>query len=138
MQMRCKIHTTPLLTASIITLVIGIAGCTGIREGSLPANLPAGMNENLLRLETHDRTVFSFSNDWTVTMSGIKGSAVVEPADGTVITKDTTVSYYDITSAAGTGRGKTVSQFLLTVLGVVLIIGLAAIVLYAAFLATDR
>jgi hypothetical protein len=29
-------------------------------------------------------------------------------------------------------------QFMLTILGVILVLGLAAIILYAAFLATDR
>jgi hypothetical protein len=92
-----------------------------------------------LRVSTRDDGMLLFAEDgWRLTMSGIEGQALVTTADGAQFTADTTLSYWDATSAASTGRGNTMSQFLLTILGVILVLGLAAIILYAAFLATAR
>lgn len=92
-----------------------------------------------LRVSTHDHGVLLFEEDrWQLTLEGIKGPALVTDADGTQYSADTTLSYWDASSAASTGRTSTMSQFLLTILGVILVLGLAAIILYAAFLATAR
>ena len=92
-----------------------------------------------LLVRTHDdgRLLFA-ENGWKLTLEGIAGNAMVTGADGTQYAADTTLSYWDASSAAATGRNSTMSQFLLTILGVILVLGLAAIILYAAFLATAR
>ena len=92
-----------------------------------------------LRVTTHDRGELLFAADrWQLTFEGIKGPALVTSADGALYSADTTLSYWDAASAASTGRTSTMSQFMLTILGVILVLGLAAIILYAAFLATAR
>lgn len=76
--------------------------------------------------------------DWSLTWEGIRGRATVQTPDGLSATRDTTLSYADAVSASSSGRGTSASQFALTLLGIILVIGLAALILYAAFLATDR
>jgi hypothetical protein len=91
-----------------------------------------------LRISMRNESTATFSdNAWSLTTKGIHGTAAFQTQEGQVFTRDTTISYWDISSAAP-ARGNTVGQFLLTVLGIILVIGLAAIILYAAFLATDR
>ena len=92
-----------------------------------------------LRVRTKDGGSLLFAeNGWRLTLDGIAGDALVTDADGRQFATDTTLSYWDASSAASTGRDNTMSQFLLTILGVILVLGLAAIILYAAFLATAR
>jgi hypothetical protein len=92
-----------------------------------------------LSVRTHDYGSLLFHEDnWRLTVTGIRGTADVETPDGALYTKDTTLSYWDAASASPAGRSNTMGQFMLTILGVILVIGLAAIILYAAFLATDR
>jgi hypothetical protein len=92
-----------------------------------------------LRVQTRDGASLLFAeNHWRLTLEGIDGSATVTTEDGMQYAADTTLSYWDASSAAATGRNSTMSQFLLTILGVILVLGLAAIILYAAFLATAR
>ncbi len=108
----------------------------GLAGGDAPAG---GGSLAPLRVTTHDRGELLFSeNGWRLTTSGIEGRALVSTADGVQYAKDTTLSYSDAASAAATGRSDTMSQFMLTILGVILVLGLAAIILYAAFLATAR
>ena len=84
------------------------------------------------------RTILFPDNEWRLGWDGVHGTIVNTDALGIQTERDTTVSYSDISSAApAEGRGNTMSQFLLTILGVILVIGLAAIILYAAFRATD-
>ncbi|MBE0645559.1 MAG: hypothetical protein IH600_15865 [Bacteroidetes bacterium] len=104
--------------------------------GSGPA---AGAPLTALRVTTHDRGELLFQEDgWRLTTGGIEGRALVHTADGVDYAKDTTLSYWDAASASPAGRSNTMSQFMLTILGVILVLGLAAIILYAAFLATAR
>lgn len=93
-----------------------------------------------LLLHMHDASTVRFAAEkWELTVQGVRGEAEILGHDGTLRTADTTISYWDVSSAAaGPGRGTLLSQFLLTILGVILVIGLAAIILYAAFLATKR
>ncbi|MDT8323965.1 MAG: hypothetical protein RRA94_07645 [Bacteroidota bacterium] len=92
-----------------------------------------------LRVRTYDEgTLIFHGDDWRLTPSGIRGTADVETQDGNTYTTDTTLSYWDTAEAGPAGRQSTMGQFMLTVLGVILVLGLAAIILYAAFLATDR
>lgn len=92
-----------------------------------------------LQVQTKDGGTLLFAdNGWRLTMDGIAGQALVTDVHGLQFSADTTLSYWDASSAASTGRDNTMSQFLLTVLGVILVLGLAAIILYAAFLATAR
>lgn len=92
-----------------------------------------------LHVRTHDNgTLLFHGDDWRLTPSGIRGTADVETEDGRMYTTDTTISYWDTAEAGPAGRQSTMGQFMLTILGVILVLGLAAIILYAAFLATDR
>ena len=93
-----------------------------------------------ITVTARDRTTLRYHDDsWHLTLEGIAGTASIVQQDGTTIEKDTTLSYAEISAAeSSSGRGSTMTQFLLTILGVVLVIGLAAIILYAAFRATDR
>jgi hypothetical protein len=93
-----------------------------------------------IRVETHDRSTFQFQEGtWSLTMEGIAGKADIFTDEGVLPSRDTTLWYGDVASAAaGGGRGSTVTQFLLNILGIILVIGLAALILYAAFPATDR
>jgi len=83
-------------------------------------------------------TLLFHDSHWDLTWSGVSGHATVRDATGATFEADTTLSYWDVSSAAASGRSNTMTQFLLTILGVVLVIGLAALILYAAFRATDR
>ncbi|MCB2203273.1 hypothetical protein KQI65_00885 [bacterium] len=103
--------------------------------------MPGGVQDvpNGLQVRTHDNSTMLFRGDqWQLTPSGIRGTAEVRTEAGDSFTTDTTLSYWDAAEAAPAGRQGTMSQFMLTILGVILILGLAAIILYAAFLATDR
>ena len=92
-----------------------------------------------IRIETKENSSLLFhANRWDLTWSGVSGHATIIDAQGSTFEKDTTVSYWDVSSAAASGRGNTMTQFLLTILGIILVIGLAALILYAAFRATDR
>jgi len=116
--------------------------------GGQPAGMPPAAQEHRLQSQhgmpalhvtTDDNSSLLFHrNAWRLTMSGIRGTADVYPAGGEYFTADTTLSYWDAASASPAGRSSTMSQFMLTVLGVILVLGLAALILYAAFLATDR
>lgn len=105
-----------------------------------PGGFPEG-NGQLpgLRVATHaGPTVQFMENGWTLGVDGIRGTALIMHADGTQYSADTTLSYFDASAAVSTGRSSTMGQFMLTILGVILVLGLAAIILYAAFLATAR
>jgi len=108
---------------------------------------PAAQNDRMaaqdgipgLHVTTDDNSTLLFHRDaWRLTFSGIRGTADVYPAGGGHFTADTTLSYWETASASPAGRSSTMGQFMLTLLGVILVIGLAALILYAAFLATDR
>jgi len=134
-----------------LTLLL-LAGCTpqlslapyGTMEhaagsGSPHAMAQAGTVTEGLRVHTHDNGTLLFHRDhWRLTPSGIRGTADVTSEDGSTYTTDTTLSYWDTANASPAGRQSTMGQFMLTILGVILVLGLAAIILYAAFLATDR
>ncbi len=94
--------------------------------------------ENGILVRTHDDARFFFQDEnWKLTFGGIAGTADITTAEGLEFSADTTLSYWNASSAAAVGRSKSTSQFLLTILGIILIVGLAAIILYAAFLATE-
>jgi hypothetical protein len=99
----------------------------------------SGAHLSALRVTTHDRGELLFAeNGWRLTTAGIEGDARITTADGEQYSKDTTLSYWDAATATPGGRNNTMGQFMLTILGVILVLGLAAIILYAAFLATAR
>lgn len=91
----------------------------------------------LVTTTDHSHVLFP-ADDWTLTTAGIRGNALVTTADGLQFTADTTLAYVDAVTASPTERGATMNQFLLTILGVILVLGLVAIIIYAAFLATAR
>lgn len=99
----------------------------------------SGTQLSALRVTTRDGGELLFAeNGWRLTTAGIEGNAGITTADGAHYAKDTTLSYWDAATAAPGGRNNTMGQFMLTILGVILVLGLAAIILYAAFLATAR
>ncbi|GEM_PF-1791289 len=141
-EMPMKSRQTPPLRRAIAPAILLIsfalfAGCAA--PSALRHDLRAS-NAGGIVVRTHDRSTFTFRDDgWSLTARGISGFADVSTDGGEALLKDTTLSYADVASAAPSdGRSSTMRQFLLTILGVVLVIGLAALILYAAFPATDR
>lgn len=135
----------------LFVLVISLGGCapqfqlgTPAGTSSVATGIPAASAEHAggvpgLRVTTDDDGLLFFHRgSWQLTMRGIRGTADVYPAEGGFHTTDTTLSYWSTSSASPAGRSSTMGQFMLTLLGVILVLGLAAIILYAAFLATDR
>jgi hypothetical protein len=142
--------TNALRSLSCISLLLLVLGCAaplraqnGAAAAPEPgaalatADLPGNGEAGIVVTTVNDTRVF-FRDGWELTWDGIRGCASVQAPDGTLTVKDTTLSYSDATSASATGRGASTSQFALTLLGIILVIGLAALILYAAFLATDR
>lgn len=123
-------------------LAFHIADADGHGARNLPRAMTAAPHTGPmdgLQVHTHTGGTLLFpENEWTLTLEGIRGNAHVTHADGTQYSADTTLSYLDASAAASTGRSSTMGQFMLTILGVILVLGLAAIILYAAFLATAR
>jgi len=105
-------------------------------DPSIPGT--AGHTEASIVIQTKDNAVMTFHDGWGLTWSGVRGSADISTGEGTLSVPDTTISYWNIDKAEASRRDNTTRQFLLTILGVILVIGLAAIILYAAFIATDR
>lgn len=152
-----KRHRTAGLAVLCAALVALHAGCAGLASFSALPSRPtvtgwtaatpsagvssAGVSPAFdgIRITTKDDATLLFQDRrWTLTAGGIEGYASVQPSDGSAYDKDTTLSYWDVSSATSSGRTSTTKQFLLTVLGVILVIGLAALVLYAAFPVNDR
>jgi hypothetical protein len=135
-------HRTAGLAILVAALVALQTGCAGLASFSAPSARPtAGVSSafNGIRITTKDNATLLFQDQrWTLTAGGIEGYASVQPSDGGAYDKDTTLSYWDVSSATSSGRTSTTKQFLLTILGVILVIGLAALVLYAAFPVNDR
>ena len=128
--------TRALRFAAILIATLSIAGCAlpGPSVMQPAHDAPAG-----IRVVTHDKSTFDFHDGWQMTWGGIEGRVDLHTASGDAISTDTTLSYWDVSSASSSnGRGNTTSKFLLTVLGIILVIGLAALILYAAFPATDH
>jgi hypothetical protein len=129
-----------LLILSLLFYTTSCAPQLSLRSStSLGEHAEEGAPLTALRVTTHDRgELFFAENGWKLTTTGIEGNALVQTADGQHFAKDTTLSYWDAASASPAGRSNTMSQFMLTILGVILVLGLVAIILYAAFLATAR
>ncbi|MAT38349.1 MAG: hypothetical protein CL946_01960 [Ectothiorhodospiraceae bacterium] len=134
-----------LTLLTYIALGIGASGCsTLLRMPEPPAGAAAyrpgtaGPQPAGILLTTHSGSRLHFRDGWSLTWSGVAGSADLLDDGAPGAYTDTTISYYEVKQTTGTGRHNTMRQFLLTILGVILIIGLAAIILYAAFIATDR
>jgi hypothetical protein len=136
----------PLFLLLLAAVALVTAGCAALGAfpspagpfSAAPATVLPGPTGGVL-VTGKDRSTLLFSDDRvSLTWSGINGHALVTTNDGRQYERDTTVSYWDVSSAAASGRTSTSTQFLLTVLGIILVIGLAALVLYAAFPATDR
>lgn len=127
-----------LLVSGCLVFMFGIVipGCAPQFTLSPPAG---GPDVDGIRVETKKSgTLLFHEHRWDLTWSGISGHATVRDGEGVSYEADTTLSYWDVSSAAAAGRGSTMTQFFLTILGVILVIGLAALILYAAFRATDR
>ena len=129
-----RVSAFPRLLLIVCAAVI-VSGCAG----TVPATMQGGSDPaDGIRVVTHNNTTFDFRDGWRLTFGGIEGNADIQAAGEELIQKDTTLSYWDVSSAASNSRGNSTSRLLLTVLGVILVIGLAALILYAAFPATDK
>lgn len=133
-------RSLPLLAVNAI--LIFFSGCSSPYMSMQPTTPYGGATSDVsgITVVTRDRTTLQYQEDaWRLTPDGIAGTASIRLADGTTFEKDTTLSYVQVSAVETTsGRGSTMTQFLLTILGVILVLGLAAIILYAAFRATDR
>ncbi len=138
MIMTHHVNLNFFLPVAFSFLLFMISGC------GMTTSFNAGVssNEYSLALQTTDQSHFLFHRGkWTLDLKGVSGTADRVDDNGTMTRTDTTVSYTNIASAtspAGGSRGNTMEQFLLTILGVILVIGLAGLMLYAAFRATER
>jgi hypothetical protein len=127
------------LILPVLLLILAGTALTGCATlSTFPAPTPRGPVDGIRITTTSDATMLFHDNRWSLGWSGVTGHATVNEGTAAAYEADTTLSYGDITSAAASGRGNTMTQFLETILGVVLVIGLAALILYAAFRATDR
>lgn len=135
-----RIFLTRLLPFSAAVLML--QGCAPMLTQSLNApSVPYGQPDRAepsIIVHTYDNSELRFEDGWSLTFGGISGTAEVIRDDAPSIRTDTTLAYQDVASAAPSRRNTTMRQFLLTILGVILVIGLAAIILYAAFIATGR
>ena len=133
------IRTNILLRLVPLAVVVMIAagGCTS-QYGLLAPQSRTGGSDGLLVRTYDEHQLFFHDRQWKLTVNGIAGRAEVTTAEGMQYVADTTLSYWNTESAEATGRNNTMGRFMLTVLGIILVLGLAGIILYAAFLATDR
>lgn len=142
--MHSVLSSRPIFLRRTLSLPAVLTACLLFIPGCLPLPSlqqgPGQQPSSGIRVMTHNRSTFQFNEgDWSLTSSGIRGRADIFTEDGITPARDTTLSFADVASAStGGGRGNTTEQFLKTILGVILVIGLAALILYAAFPATDR
>lgn len=113
-----------------------LQGCAG--TGQYPFQSPQQYGSGIMVTTQSEDHLFFRDEQWELTWSGIHGTAEIHTFDGASWTADTTLSYLDAAAAQPIDRGGGMKNYLLTVLGIILVLGLAAIILYAAFLATDR
>jgi hypothetical protein len=136
-NMSTHITSSSIALVLIAAALIAFSGCSSSLSVVAPQGSMLGAPGLMVSTNEGGR-LFFHDRQWKLTMSGIAGTADVTDADGSRYTADTTLSYFSAEAAQSSGRTSTMGQFMLTVLGVILVLGLAAIILYAAFLATDR
>ena len=121
---------------SVVTLFAAfvLIGCSS----SLMMNPPSGSPQPSLSISTRGGSDIMFYKDqWQLTSAGIRGKAEIRQDGFPSYTKDTTVSYFQVAAVDSRGEDPW-TQLLLTILGVLIVIGLAGVILYAAFRATER
>ncbi len=123
-----------LFPGAVLLLIALLAGCSvPLHLGGAPASPAPG-----LAIRTHDGSAVTFAREsWRLTFSGIEGKADITPSAGASFSRDTTISYFQV-AAVDTRDEDPWTQLLLTILGVIIVIGLAGVILYAAFRATER
>lgn len=132
-----KLRRTPpsLLMGTSLLLMALWWGCSAPLRlgGGSPASPAAG-----LAIRTQDGSAVTFAREsWRLTFSGIEGEASITPSAGVSYLRDTTISYFQV-AAVDSRDEDPWTQLLLTILGVIIVIGLAGVILYAAFRATER
>lgn len=101
-------------------------------------NQPNNAQHAGLSLSTRNGSDVMFQeNNWQLTLTGISGKAEIHQSGLPSYTKDTTISYFHVAAVDSRGEDPW-TQLLLTILGVIIVIGLAGVILYAAFRATER
>lgn len=126
--------TRTTIASALIALSAIIGGCANL---SIPETAQTGA-PGFLSLTTRSGSSVTFNeNAWKLTLTGIEGRALVHPKESPSFTVDTTISYLQVAAVDSRGEDPWV-QLLLLILGVLLVIGLVGIIIYAAFRATER
>lgn len=119
----------------LLCVLFFFSGCTPLQLMREPVS-PRTISD--LHVTTSaGKTFFFRAGDWKLTFSGISGKADVTTENDTITLPDTTLSYFDVAAVDG-NREEPLIELLLTILGVIIVIGLAGVILYAAFRATER
>ena len=110
-----------------------LGGCAGL----VLTPTPPQAHPSDLRVTMRDGGSLLFQDGhWRLTPAGIEGRALDQHSSGRGMI-DTSVSYLQIAAAEG-NREDPWTQLMLTMLGVLIVVGLAGVILYAAFRATER
>ena len=118
---------------AVMTIVL-----TGCSDSLMMMNQPHGSRPPSLSVATRSGSdVLFYQDKWQLTLSGIRGYAEIHQSGFPSYTKDTTISYFQVAAVDSRGEDPW-TQLLLTILGVIIVIGLAGVILYAAFRATER
>ena len=119
----------------ILVLICAFAsGCASLSTIPQP---PSHRSLSDLHVITSQGSSIHFQEgSWQLTLSGITGKAEVTE-NASIRFVDTTLAYQQVASAESTKEDPW-TKLLLTILGVLIVIGLAGVVLYAAFRATER
>lgn len=118
-----------------IVSIVALIGCSSsiIGQKQFAAN-----SSSSLHVTTYDGSQFVFpENNWRLTFSGITGKVMSGTDELPDHLRDTTISYIQIAAADSRGEDPW-TQLLLTILGVLIVIGISGLILYAAFRATER
>lgn len=137
--MNRKMHFVRLTFLSYLSFLLILicafaSGCVSLSTiPQPPSHRPLS---DLHVITTQGSSIHFQEGSWRLTLSGITGTAeVTENASIRIV--DTTIAYQQVASTESTKEDPW-TKLLLTILGVLIVIGLAGIVLYAAFRATER
>ncbi len=125
-----------LLVIGAIALTLAILpGCGVVRYASAPVQQgpPHSISPGLSLATPRGEVTFA-SGMWRLSMEGVQGTLYENDAVSSGM-RDTTVSYSDILSF-GSRRESALETLLLTILGFVIVVGMTALLIWAAFDAT--
>lgn len=120
--------------ALVLTLAV-LPGCGVVRYASAP--MQQGSSQSMtpgLSLATPKGDVTFAAGAWRLSMEGVQGMLYENGAASSDL-RDTTVSYSDILSF-GSRRESALETLLLTILGFIIVVGMTALLIWAALDAT--